>query len=332
VISEADQKKLGSRPFQIEEEGESLKIMYACDNIYPNGDGLMRMQIVPDRGVKNREYSYLTVPGNDGPKKYFPADMAPIYMRIQPNGREVFGAIPDYFGLEGNTGTTARFGLFASFPLPTLPSQPQKPGGTWQANFQLGALDLQNMHTQKSVVDTVLARGDFVGVEWEMGHPCARLKNSIAQGTSIGKMKDGAGTDKISDRKVSVDQTIWFALDTGTVVKFNLDITYEGKGDFGIQGASGGGAQQGAPANGGNNGGDTGRGGKSGGKGGGSIDPGDFTIKDRFQGPPRAAGNNNGGTQGSRAGSGPGGSGGSGGGSVQAFVRIRRQYLFVLEK
>ncbi|MEI8281558.1 MAG: hypothetical protein WCG75_04045 [Armatimonadota bacterium] len=328
VISEADQKKLGSRPFQIEEEGESLKIMYACDNAYPNGDGLMRMQIVPDRGMKNREYSYLTVPGNDGPQKFYPADMAPIYMRVQPSGREVFGAIPDYFGLEGNTGTAARLGLFASFPLPTLPSQAKKPGDTWQANFQLGALDLQNMHTQKSVVDIMPARGDFVGVEWEMGHPCAKLRNSIAQGTSVGKLKDGAGSDKISDKKVSVDQTIWFALDTGVVVKFNLDITYEGKGDFGIQtgGTSGGGGvQQGAPSNGGNNGGDTGKGGK---KGGGSVDPGDFTIRDRFQGPPRAAGTNNGSGQAARS-NGPGGPGGA---TVQAFIRIRRQYLFVLEK
>ncbi len=342
VISEAQQNIKGSRPFEIQEEGETLKLLYACDNKYSNGDGLIRMQVVPDRGMHGREYSYLTIPdAGDTPKKYFPADMAPIYMRIEPNGREVFGAIPDYFGIEGNTGTVSRFGLYASFPLPTLPSQPKKPGDTWETRIQHGSFDLKNVHSVKTVVDVIKARGDFLNVEWEMGHPCAKIRNTIALGTGSLKNNPGAsgtgasaGGTKIEDQKVSVEETVWFALDTGVVVKYFQDITVEGKGTFGLTAGGGGGnsGNPGGPSAAGQSGGGPGgaRGGK--GKGGGAADPGDFRVSDRFQGrsgPPTAAGQSGGPNQGQF---GPGGGPGGQQGGQSAFVRTRYQYLFILEK
>ena len=348
IISEQQQKIPGSRPFQIQEDGETYKMLYATDNTYANGDGLVRMQVVPDKGIKGREYAYLTTENSNGvPKKFYPSDMAGIYMKVTPQGREIFGSVPDYFGLEGNTGSTPRLALYAAYPLPTLPSGGKKPGDTWGANFQLGAIDLQNIHTQKSVVEVVPARGEFVGVEWEMGHPCARIKNMIAEGTSAKTMKDGpqgaagrVSNDQISDRKVSMEETIWFALDTGVVVKYFRDITIEGKANFGLtSGGGGGGAPTGGPSAAGASSG--GRGGGKG-SGGGSINPGDFRRGANFQGPsgglrgptgpggqggPAAAGNNNGSGQFM----GPGGPGGQQGGQT-AFVRTRLQFLFVLEK
>jgi hypothetical protein len=328
VISEEDQKKQGSRPYQIQEDGESLRLMYACDNAYGNGDGLMRMQIVPDKGVKGREYAYITVPPDTAPKKYYPADMASIYMRITPQGREVFGAIPDYFGLEGNVGIGQRFSLFAAFPLPTLPSKGVRPGDTWQPNFQNGVINESNPYVQKSVVEVVPARGELLGVEWEMGHPCAKIKNSISLGSATKKGVGGKAGEQIADRKVSLEETIWFALDTRVVVKYFRDETIEGKADFGLTtgGRTGGGAPTGGPSAAGAAGG--------GGERGSGKSPGDFRISDRHMGPqggpPSAAGAAGGPNQGQFR-PGQGGPGGQQGGQA-AFVRIRRQYLFVLEK
>lgn len=335
AITEADQKKQGSRPFQIQEDGESLKMLYACDNAYGNGDGLIRMQIVPDKGIKGREFSYVTTSNSETPARYYPENMSAIYMRITPTGREVFGAIPDYFGLEGNVGVGERLNLYADFPLPTLPSKGVKPGDTWGANFQLGAIDLENAHTQKSVVNIVPARGELLGVEWEMGHPCAKIKNTIAEGTaapkttSIQRAESNAGA--ISDRKVSMEETVWFALDTGVVVKYFRDITIEGKANFGITGGGNSAGPSGGPSP---SGGAPAPAGK--GKGGAKA-PGDFRMGNFFQGPtPRGGGGQRGGAPqgapGSGSGFGPNGGFNQGAQSTMGFVRTRIQYLFVLEK
>lgn len=343
VISEADQKKQGSRPFQIQQDGETLKMLYACDNAYGNGDGLIRMQVVPDKGIKGREFSYVTTSEATTPARFYPENMSAVYMRISSTGREVFGAVPEYFGLEGNAGQGVRLGLYATFPLPTLPTKGVKPGDTWQSNFQDGSLDMQHLFTLNSVVDKIPTRGEFLGVEWEMGHPCAKIRNTISEGSAAPKLdkKDRGLGDKISDRKITLEETIWFALDTGVVVKFFRDETFEGKGDLGLaNGGSGGSGGSGpAPA------GLSGAGGGNGGKGGGGKAPGDFQaggkVGNNFQGgpPPGAVPGGRGPAgfsppgappQGNRGG--PPGFNGQGGGSTTAFIRIRKQYLFVLEK
>lgn len=332
VISETDQKKGGDRPFQINEEGEAIRLLYACDNAYPNGEGLMRLQVLADKGVNKREYAMVTTTGATGPKKYYPENMAPIYMRISSTGREVFGSIPDYFGFDGNIGGGNRLGLYASFPLPVLPSKSVRPGDTWQGAFQLGSLDLDKASEVNTVVNTVIARGEFKGVEWEQGHPCAVIKNSIAQGSPV-KARVGAQFQDIADRKVSVEETIWFALDTKKIVQYYRDITTEGKADFGFMtgGSTSGGASSGAPA-------------PAGGRpGGGGKGPDDFSLRaggpqdlrqrgaspGRGGGPQGPQGGPPGGPQGPQGA--PAGSG-AGSNAQMSFVRVRSQMIFTLEK
>ena len=295
------------------------------------------MQIVPDHGIKNREFAYLTVNGETSPRRFYPADMAGIYMRITPTGREVFGAVPDYFGLEGNTGTAMRESLFSAHPMPTLPTKGVKPGDTWASNFQQGKIELDKIYTQHSVVRAIPTRGEFLGVEWEMGHPCAKIKNTIAEG-SAPQLDGPQGTSsgqKIASEKVSVEETVWFALDTGVVVKFFRDITAEGKANFGD--TTGGSTNNGGGGNPNTPGlnGASGPGGRGGGKG-----PGDFQIGPKVgnlqAGPPPGIGAPGAPGQGNRGGNRgggfpTGGNPGAGAGSA-AFVRIRVQELFVLEK
>lgn len=332
VISENDQKKSGDRPFQISEDGEAIRLLYACDNAYSNGEGLMRLQVLADKGVNNREYAMLTTTGATGPKKFYPENMAPIYMRITSTGREVFGSVPDYFGFEGNVGAGNRLGLYASFPLPVLPSKNVRPGDTWQAAFQQGALDLNKKSEVNTVVNTSVARGEFVGVEWEQGHPCAVIKNSIAAGSPV-KAKVGSQFQDIADRKISVQETIWFALDTKKIVQYYRDITTEGKGDFGFTAGGGGAPAGGAPPGGG--------GGRAGAKG-----PADFSmtkgrpdsLRQQRGGRPPAGGGPPAGGRGPQGGPPPGGAGpfaggpGGDGAAQMSFVRIRSQYIFTLEK
>ncbi len=342
VISESDQKKGSDRPFEINEEGEAIRLLYACDNAYANGEGLMRLQVLADKGINNREYAKLTTTGASAAQKFYPENMAPIYMRITSTGREIFGSVPDYFGFDGNVGGGDRLGLYASFPLPVLPTKSVRPGDTWQAAFQQGALDLNKKSEVNTVVTTTIARGEFKWVEWEQGHPCAVIKNSIAQGSPV-KAKVGSQFQDIADRKVSVEETIWFALDTKQIVQYYRDITTEGKADFGFtSGNSGDGAGVSGPG-----GGSRPSGGRLG--GGSGKGPDDFSHKkggatgllQKGGGarPPSGGAPRGGGASAPGVGAGgpppSGGAGGVGGAGAQgapSFVRIRSQLIFTLEK
>ena len=192
-----------------------------------------------------------------------------------------------------------------------------------------------------TVVTTTIARGEFKGVEWEQGHPCAVIKNSIAQGSPV-KARVGSQFEDIADRKVSVEETIWFALDTKQIVQYYRDITTEGKADFGFTSGNSGGPGASGPG-----GGPPPSGGRPG--GGSGMKPDDFShtkggptgLLQRGGGarPPSGGGAPRGGPAGLGAPGGPPPSGGPGGpgapGGSQAspsFVRIRSQMIFTLEK
>lgn len=333
------QNKDGAKAAQVEIDGIRVTLLYAIDNAYPNGEGLMRMQVVPDKGINKKEYAFLQVSGDTAPKRYYSKDMSPVYMRLTSTGREVFGAVPDYYGIEGTTGPGARELLLATFPLPVLPSKKVKVGDSWQTQWLVGDIDPNKRPDIKNVTKPGLARGEFVGVEWEMGHPCAKIKNSIEAG--IGANNSGVN-GKLSDLKVSGEQTFWFALDTRQIVKIFTDETVERKvaasGGFGGPGAGGPG---GAPAGSGG----PGRGGR-GGQGKGpddfSMGPGDFKDlsdplslnlqrrggggKPSFGGPPAAGGPGGFGA--------PGGPGGFGAPAAPQYVYIRErnQRTFTLIK
>lgn len=323
------------------QEGEGIRLLYAVDNAYGNGDGLLRLQVIPNRGYLNKEYAFLTTAGSTGPQRFYPENMAPIYMRLTSTGREVFGSVPYFPGNEDGSvrgqGSTAPLSLFASFPLPVLPTKAIRPGSTWEVPLQQGAIDLAKLYTQNSVVEKFKARGEFVGVEWEMGHPVAKIKNSVALGTGAIKPKTStaASGETLSDVKIGVEETIYFALDTRQVIKIVREQTTEVKvsqgGGFAGAGGMGspmGGGPSGVPTGGKRRPGGVGPGDRRygafqrGGKGG-LGDPGDVG------GPPSGFGpGGRGPGGGQRGGFNPGGFGG--GQNQSTFVRTKLQQVFTL--
>lgn len=325
------QNRAGGRPAELPIEAEKIRLLYAVDNSYGNGDGLVRIQALTDKG---KDYAILTTSQNSEPQRYFDYMMHPIYMRITNTGHEVFGSVPGYFPMEGTSGTTGEdvmLNLYALFPLPTLPTKAIRPGESWQSRFQNGALDLEKKDEATRLTSKFPARGEFVGVEWEMGHPCAKIKNVIASGTTSieGKQLASRGS-AFADDKIELTETIWFALDRGVVVKSIRDMTIDrkidGGGGMGGPGGGGGVPPGRAPA--------TGTGGGSG-MGGVAAPPGG----DRQVAPPGRGGPGRAGSAGPQGGFGPGGFGPGGGGrsggqgtpQVQ-YLRIRQQAIFTLEK
>lgn len=328
------QNRAGGRPAELPIDAEKIRLLYAVDNSYGNGDGLVRIQALTD---KNKDYAVLTTSLSSEPQRYFDYMMHPVYMRITNTGHEVFGSVPEYFPMEGTSGSTGEdvmLNLYALFPLPTLPSKAVRPGENWQSRFQNGTLDLEKKDEVTRLTSKFLARGEFLGVEWEMGHPCAKIKNSIASGTTSleGKQLSARGS-AFADDKIELSETIWFALDRGVVVKSVRDMTIDRKMESQGMGGGPGGPGFGAP------GGRPGAGAPSGGgkAGGGLGAPGE----DRQLG---RAGGGRGGPQGGPGGpQGPGGFGpggfgqgngrtGGGGTPQVQYLRIRQQSIFTLEK
>jgi hypothetical protein len=247
------ESNLGGRAAEYPLESESLRLLYAFDNSVKSGqstDYIVRMQALPDKG---KTYADLTTVGSTAPKRYQDYEMAPVYMQMSPTGLQRWGAIPPYVQFEGTGGEGARLDLYAVFPLPTLPEKSIKPGDSWQSRFQNGSLNLDKLYEVTSVVRTIPARGEFIGVEWERGRRCAVLKNSIEAGTRSLESRyfERAGTPE--DTKFSLTETIWFDLDRKVIVKIfreqTIDTTQDASQFLGVSGAAaaGGGVPGGAP-------------------------------------------------------------------------------------
>ena len=234
--------QLGSRTGEIPLEEEQYRMLYTFDNVYPNGEALLRIQALPDKG---KNYAYLIASGDTEPTKYYDFQMHPVYMRIDGTGREIWGAVPPYFPLEGTNGESARLDLYAPFPLPLLPERPLMPGDSWQSAHLFSSLDLEKLAETEKLTRPLTSRGTFLGVEWEKGIPCAKFNVALDAGprdlNNIVNLNNQPG----EATRVSLEGVVWFSLDQGVIVKSELTILQESLVTVGTaaggNGATGGG-------------------------------------------------------------------------------------------
>lgn len=329
--------KAGGKAAELPLDFEKIRLLYSVDNVYAGGTGLIRLQPLPTKG---KTFAVLTTSGSEEPKVYEREDMAPVYMKVTSTGEQTFGTIPQFYAFDGFDGSNADRTtlLLASFPLPSLPTKSVRVGDVWSSRFQDGFLDLERGADTTSIVRTYPAKGEFLRTEWEAGHPCAVLKNSIeTAATSIEarKMKK-AGATISGDDKVKLDETIWFALDTRQVIKVIRDQTTETKIQTGASGGFGGPGGPGGPPASAPSGGRRGAGSPSGGASSGFVGP--LPIRQQGgRGSARPPGGRGPGGRGSSGG--PGGPGGFGPGGRSAppavqnvYLRIRTQRIFTLER
>lgn len=250
-----NQQALGGRAAELPLDYEKWRLMYSIDNAYGNGDGLVRMQPQP---LKNKRYTMVTPFGASSPQLFWDTDMKSVYMRLTNTGMEVFGSIPAFIPFEGiaQQGGTD---LIVQYPLPTLPSKRVRPGDVWQTRFQVPKFNEKNPEGMDSVIDSLPARGEFVSMEWEMGHPCAKIHSTLAVGS--GPAPKGG----IANNRQAIDETVWFAVDKGMVIKTVRNYSFDVAANQAAPGRSG------AGGGGKNGGGSRGGGGKNGG-GAGAID------------------------------------------------------------
>lgn len=241
------QNARGGRANETELGTRVIRLLYAIDNRYENGDGLVRLQPLPDKG---KDYTIVTL--NNETRKWMDTELAPLYMRTSNTGMEVWSSFPAYFGFNGLNGLANTNSLMAIIPLPSLPSKPVKVGDTWQTRFLQGNLgDKENWFSRNSFTEKVPARGELQGVEWESGHPCAVIHNSVhvGQTTAAGIQLKKAGAT-LSDSKMELDEYIWFSLDTKKILKLKrnqtIDIRADQLASLGLESSSNAGGANGA--------------------------------------------------------------------------------------
>jgi hypothetical protein len=236
----------GGRPATIPASELTHRILYAVDNTYSNGDALLRMQNIPNKG---KDYSILAILGEPEPRQVFDYQMQPVYMRVGKTGRPVFGAVPEYFGFSSGGSVEGGDYVYGSWPLPVLPEKAVAPGANWAAAYEMPlAVVAGDAHLMGQVTQPFPCRGEFVAVEWEMGHPCAVIKNSIAEGTrSLAGQKLANAGKAFADDKVALDETIYFALDSRKILKLVRSITIDRKVQV-QEGGAGGPGGPGGPA------------------------------------------------------------------------------------
>lgn len=339
-LSEINANSMSNANLLAGAQSSSIRLRYAIDNAYGNGDGLVRIQALPDKG---RDYTMLVTASHpDEEKKYFDYQMHPLYMRLSNTGREIFGSAPSYFPLEGTTAEAFRTDLYALYPLPMLPGDPIRPGEAVNVGIMLGDLDLDKKDEAKSIV-TVLpqVRGEFVGVEWENNHPCAHLRYMRSE-----KLPDGIKNSGTLVNAQRVEEDIYFALDLGAVLKLVRTYTIDQKitvpvgggqaNTGGAGGNAGAGGGSGPSISGSSGVGGTGRGGGVSGAGAGFMLPpllgGSYPLN-LFQGSPSFGGASVPGQNNPPANL-PGqlGRGGRAGGNTTRIVRLTVQETFTLEK
>lgn len=317
-------RRLG-RAAEIEVDRESFRMLYGIDNVKSTKEGreaLVRQQLLPPKGSL---YIDVTTALDNKRSRFRYDQVSPVYLQVTDTGREVFGSLPLFFPWEGSTGAFANTHLISNMPLPVLPSRSVKPGDSWQSPLLFGLIgdadtplvDYAEAMKQGRVTVPYPARGEFLGIEWERGFPCAKLKQTSSAQPSL-MIKDSPL------QRIDIEQYTWFALSTGRPVRIEYSVT----ADVLATGLTGGSNFNDTPG-GGPGPGPSPAGGEGGGKGLPGLGGGDLGHRNDFrQDMPTLGDDDEGMGRGNRRGggrqTGPGNrTGGPGGAANQQIVRIR---------
>jgi hypothetical protein len=199
----------GRKAVDLPIDAENLRVDYDVVNTYAGGESLLLLQSKPLGGAKN---VFLQTISNTSGQWYKPSEFGQAYMRVSSTGYEVAGAVPESFTLEGAAATPPTpSNVWYLEALPNLPVRRVKPGDSWQCRVLFPDLDLGNVHSTKRVMKPIPARGQFIGVEWELGRPCAKIVNTADISGDFPRNVDAAHMQEV--------ETVWYALDRRQVLR-----------------------------------------------------------------------------------------------------------------
>lgn len=319
----ADPSQRRNRAAEIETEVERFRMLYAVDQVLGGGQALVRHMVLP---LPGRDTVTLMTGDNLTPELWRHDQFQPVYQRLTNTGREIFGSFPIYYSWEGSVSGYQSFDLISVRPLPVLPTKGVRPGDSWQAPILIGTtsdsrdnqgfIDTVKLKNQGRATEAAQARGELVALEWEGGHPSAKIR--------VRSEFNRLASQNIPLNRYETEELVWFALDLRKPIRREMRTVVEIRGA--LPQGSGGGNQGGDGGGGGNlvrpGEGNQGGGGKLPGSDGRQIGPNE-SLRQDF---PQTGGGDEGGfggrgMGGRRGGARRGQQGGSGGAGEQV-VRL----------
>jgi hypothetical protein len=188
---------------------ENSDLLVAVEDKYPNGNAIVRNLL-----------KTLTV-RQGGQETTYPSEQLPkaLYQEVDPYGDVKYQNETVSFDQFAQMGIP----VSATLELPVLPRQPVAVGDKWQTSNV--SLELPGTPPDKQPHVTV--DSSFDGVEWQGGYPTAKIHQHYDGSRGLKLKNILVDNIDVMDPQITLDQDIYIAYRSGTLVKIvrSLDIT-----------------------------------------------------------------------------------------------------------
>ncbi|MEP6754314.1 MAG: hypothetical protein ABJA67_02345 [Chthonomonadales bacterium] len=200
-------------------------LAYGVEDRYPSGSAIVRNKM---NRLEVRQGGSVSV---------YPSEQLPsaLFQEVDQFGDVIYQNHSVSFDQFAQMGIP----VSATLELPKLPKQAVNVGDKWSTPN----VSLEIPGTAEADQPKVTVNSTFAGVEWEGGYPTARIHQSY-QSSLAGGLKAKSitlGTTTITSPSITMEEDIYIAYRSGTLVKVTKTLTVTGKTDTGVVGGGMGG-------------------------------------------------------------------------------------------
>lgn len=251
MMTEA-QNRMGGRAARLPIHQEHSRLGISVEDVKRGAKGnlgLVRARILPYKG-EGKDYTFVTIGGETAPRVIHESKFASVYRLLTETGLEEYADTPVWHGFFGTSQGNVREYVYNFMPLPILPEQPQRIGDSWTGSIAIPAASLERVEKEGKANELMKARGVLEGVEWELGHPCAKIRYTVeaAERLPDSETLHIAGREFRANERLRWQQVFWLDIEQGFIVRTDISFTADVKVDVPTTAQGAAAAGRGGPA------------------------------------------------------------------------------------
>jgi hypothetical protein len=188
--------------------------------------------------VRSQRIPPAYMPSENGPPVWIhPDNLKPVDQIVSTRGEnfEAMGLVffsnwnPNFgSGSSGSSTENIINNLVGENSFSILPADPVTKGDAWFAYIDIGNEQplVENFTKEYDPRDRLEVRGELQAFEWSRGYKTARLAYKRKQSLPMSIMRFGGY--RMRDVKMTIDETDWFAYESGKIIHASLVMEYEG--------------------------------------------------------------------------------------------------------